>query len=169
MVQFRKQSVEIFDAFAVVAQLVECDLAKVDVAGSSPVYCSIASAIPYSLIRRWRLAVAFPNFRKEPIMTVVLTLPETFESRAAARSLTARTSGSTCVLDAGNSSRATLGALDELVKGLIHTRVERVIVVNAGETLQRQLQTVHRARATPESSFLMTFREVAEEALLRAV
>ena len=39
--------------YAKVAQLVECNLAKVDVAGSSPVFRSILKAVVYGDIAKW--------------------------------------------------------------------------------------------------------------------
>ena len=98
----------------------------------------------------------------------VITFPDALLARGQARRLVT-TVGETCVVNAAACRKAHLGALDEFVKRAIDGGAERVIVVNAPDTLKRQLQHVHRARATPERTFLMTFREVPIEELLRPV
>lgn len=71
------------------------------------------------------------------------------------------------VLDATSTKRFTPAAIDELTRSLLRDAPQRVIVVNASESLERALRLVHRARTRPERTFLLTFRQVAAEALLR--
>lgn len=103
-------------------------------------------------------------------MGTVITLPRELNSRGIARHTVPELSTeSDVVLDAGATVRTTPGALDELVKTLLNGDLQRVIVVNADAALERGLRVVHRARTRPERTFLLTFRQVAAEALLRAV
>lgn len=102
-------------------------------------------------------------------MGTVITLPREITSRLAARRLIAGASGSELVLDAARLERATACATDELVRKLLAADPQRVIVVNATAAFERMLSVVHRARARPERTFLLTFRTVPAEALLRAV
>ncbi|SDH47410.1 hypothetical protein [Microbacterium sp. 77mftsu3.1] len=103
-------------------------------------------------------------------MAHVITLPAELTSRAAARHLIPKgTSESDIVIAADSTLRASTGALDELVKTVLATGCERVTIVNATDRLERALRVVHRARTKPERTFLLLFREVPAEALLRAV
>ena len=100
-------------------------------------------------------------------MGTVITLPREVTSRSAARRLITGAGDSDIVLDAARLERATAGATDELVRKLLASDPQRVIVVNAGAAFQRMLLVVHRARARPERTFLLTFQTVPAEALLR--
>ncbi|HET6302791.1 hypothetical protein [Microbacterium sp.] len=102
-------------------------------------------------------------------MAHVITLPREFFGRATARRLAAGINDTDIALDAGSVLRHNTPALDELVKQLLNADVERVVTVNASPTFQRALQVIHRARTRPERTFLLTFRDVPAEALLRAV
>jgi len=102
-------------------------------------------------------------------MTTVITLPRDFTGRHVARRLTTGITGTDIVIDAGAVTRHATSAIDELVKQLLNADVQRVITVNAGPVFQRALHVVHRARTRPERTFLLTYREVPAEALLRAV
>lgn len=103
-------------------------------------------------------------------MGTVITLPRELTNRTAARHLIGSgVSESDLALDAGRLVRFTAGAVDELVRKLLAADLQRVVVVNGSPAFERMLTVVHRARARPERTFLLTFREVAAEALLRAV
>jgi len=102
-------------------------------------------------------------------MATVITLPREFTGRPAAGRLITDIRDTDIVIDAGRVLRHSAPAVDELVKQLLNADVERVITVNAGQAFARTLHTVHRARTRPERTFLLTFREVPAEALLRAV
>ncbi|MEN0071529.1 MAG: hypothetical protein AAGC63_11035 [Propionicimonas sp.] len=101
---------------------------------------------------------------------LIIILPRKLTSRAVARHLVPGSEGSQdIVLNASETTRIAPAAADSLVQSLLRAAPQRVIVVNATDTAQRALQVVHRARATPERSFLLTFRTLPAEALLRAV
>lgn len=101
--------------------------------------------------------------------TLIITLPRELTSRAGARHLVPGRGNQDIVLDAGATTRVAPAAADSLVQALLRAEPERVIVVNAADSIERILRLVHRSRATPERSFLMTFRDIPAEALLRAV
>lgn len=101
-------------------------------------------------------------------MTTVITLPPALVNRSDARA-TIRPHDADVVLDATSTKRFASAAVDELTRALLRDAPQRVIVVNASGSLERALRLVHRARARPERTFLLTFRQVAAEALLRAV
>ena len=103
--------------------------------------------------------------------TLIITLPRELTSRAGARHLVPSRGDEDIIIiiDAGATTRLAPAAADSLMQALLRAAPERVIVVNASAAAARTLQLVHRSRATPERSFLMTFRDVPAEALLRAV
>ena len=100
---------------------------------------------------------------------IIITLPRELTSRAGARHFVPGQADGDIIVDAVATTRLAPAAADSLVQALLRAAPERVIVVNATVAAQRTLQLVHRSRATPERSFLMTFRDVPAEALLRAV
>lgn len=103
-------------------------------------------------------------------MAHVITLPETVTGRAHARRLLpAGSAQTTFVLDAGTVRTVSTAAVDELVRGLLLRGADRVIVVNASAVFERAFRLVHRARTRPERTFLLLFRQVPADALLRGV
>lgn len=101
--------------------------------------------------------------------TLIITLPRELTSRASARHFVPSRGDEDIIIDAGATTRLAPAAADSLMQALLRAAPERVIVVNACVAVERTLQLVHRSRATSERSFLMTFRDVPSEALLRAV
>lgn len=101
--------------------------------------------------------------------TLIITLPREITGRAGARHLVPNRGDQDIVLDASATTRVAPAAADSLVQALLRAAPQRVIVVNAAAGIGRTLRLVHRSRATPERSFLMTFRDVPAEALLRSV
>lgn len=103
-------------------------------------------------------------------MGTVITLPRELTSRADARRTFAGIHpGDDIAIRAGGAVRLTPAAADEMVKTLLGAGVQRVAVVEATASLERTLRLVHRTRARPEASFLLTFPAVSAEALLRPV
>lgn len=100
---------------------------------------------------------------------IIITLPGELTSRAGARHFVPGRADGDIIVDAAATTSLVPAAADSLVQALLRAAPERVIVVNATVSVQRTLRLVHRSRATPERSFLMTFRDVPAEALLRAV
>lgn len=99
--------------------------------------------------------------------TTAITLPPAVTSRGLIRQLT-RAAGTDVAVNASDVAHLTMPAADELVKAFTAAGTERVIFVNASPLCERMLRTAHRARATPERSFLLMFRAVSAEALLRS-
>lgn len=99
-------------------------------------------------------------------MGTVITLPRELATRSAARHLVPARVDTDIVLDASHLRVRRIAAVDELVKSLIATGTDRIIVVNADASTQVMVRGVHRARARPGQSFLLIFRDIAAEALL---
>lgn len=103
-------------------------------------------------------------------MGTVITLPRELISRTDARRVIAGLHpGDDVAVRAGDTVRLTTAAADETVKALLSAGVQRVAVVGATPSLERMLRLVHRTRARPEASFLLTFPAVSADALLRPV
>lgn len=101
----------------------------------------------------------------------VIALPADIASRSAIRRVLAQRTiaGTDVVIDATAVTRHGSAGIDELVKQLLgHTPLQRVIVVNANASFQHALTVIHRVRTRPEKTFLLLFKQVPAEALLRS-
>lgn len=103
-------------------------------------------------------------------MGAVITLPRELTNRSDARRILAGVhTGEDVAIRAGDAVRLTPAAADEMVKTLLGADVQRVAVIEATASLERTLRLVHRTRARPEASFLLTFPTISAEAILRPV
>lgn len=99
----------------------------------------------------------------------VITLPKDISSRQVAKRLVPVSIQHTdAVINAGEVARHGSAGVDELIKRLLATGVQRVIIVNASSNLERAVQVIHRVRTRPERTFLLLFKQVPADALLRS-
>lgn len=91
----------------------------------------------------------------------VVTLPRRLGSADRARSLvrgSVQKNTSQVVVNAFDEQSVAPDAADELIRNLAEVGVEHVVVVNATEGAERQLQRAHLANTNAESAFLLTFQ-----------
>lgn len=103
---------------------------------------------------------------------VVITLPRLLGSRESARKLVQKHVTNDCqyvVLNAFEQESTSQGASDELVRNLLKSNVDRVIVVNATSRLRSHLTNSHQRRTNDNNYFVLFFQDRDEEVMLRSV
>lgn len=102
------------------------------------------------------------------MQATVITIPARIQSRGHVQSLFERQREvqPTIVLNCFEQRAHTVPAAEEIVRQAQTFEAQQVVVVNATDTLEKDLRAAHR-RLTRPGAFLLTFQTRPEETLLR--
>jgi|SRR5699024_268556 len=100
----------------------------------------------------------------------IVTIPRLLGARSSARNLINSSipkNTENVVLNAFEQESTAQGAADEMIATLAKRNVDRVIVVNATDTLVKHLKDSHKRRSRAKSLFILLFQNRNEEVLYR--